>query len=139
MTIQREVERLDSKLMILASIGSAGPYIGLFGTVIGIMNSFTSIAASSNTSLAVVAPGIAEALFATAIGLFAPSGTYRHSPGCRPHLLFFPLLFIFHDYRTGKVKTWRDDHYLKLPAVTLYACKMMADALIDNPGWGRLL
>jgi biopolymer transport protein TolQ len=70
-TIQREVERLDSKLMILASIGSAGPYIGLFGTVIGIMNSFTSIAASSNTSLAVVAPGIAEALFATAIGLFA--------------------------------------------------------------------
>jgi biopolymer transport protein TolQ len=57
--------------MILASIGSAGPYIGLFGTVVGIMNSFTSIAASKNTSLAVVAPGIAEALFATAIGLFA--------------------------------------------------------------------
>ena len=57
--------------MVLASIGSAGPYIGLFGTVVGIMNSFTSIAASKNTSLAVVAPGIAEALFATAIGLFA--------------------------------------------------------------------
>ncbi len=70
-TIQREVERLDSRLMILASIGSAGPYIGLFGTVVGIMNSFTSIAASKSTSLAVVAPGIAEALFATAIGLFA--------------------------------------------------------------------
>ncbi|HEX2508947.1 MAG TPA: protein TolQ [Microvirga sp.] len=70
-TIQREVERLDARLMVLASIGSAGPYIGLFGTVIGIMNSFTSIAASKNTSLAVVAPGIAEALFATAIGLFA--------------------------------------------------------------------
>jgi biopolymer transport protein TolQ len=70
-TIQREVERLDSKLTVLASIGSAGPYIGLFGTVIGIMNAFTSIAASKNTSLAVVAPGIAEALFATAIGLFA--------------------------------------------------------------------
>jgi biopolymer transport protein TolQ len=70
-TIQREVERLDSRLLILASIGSAGPYIGLFGTVWGIMNSFTSIAASKNTSLAVVAPGIAEALFATAIGLFA--------------------------------------------------------------------
>jgi biopolymer transport protein TolQ len=70
-TIQREVERLDSGLLILASIGSAGPYIGLFGTVWGIMNSFTSIAASKNTSLAVVAPGIAEALFATAIGLFA--------------------------------------------------------------------
>jgi biopolymer transport protein TolQ len=70
-TIQREVERLDARLMVLASIGSAGPYIGLFGTVVGIMNSFTSIAASKNTSLAVVAPGIAEALFATAIGLFA--------------------------------------------------------------------
>jgi biopolymer transport protein TolQ len=70
-TIQREVERLDSKLTVLASIGSAGPYIGLFGTVVGIMNAFTSIAASKNTSLAVVAPGIAEALFATAIGLFA--------------------------------------------------------------------
>ncbi|MGO4573627.1 protein TolQ [Microvirga sp. 2TAF3] len=70
-TIQREVERLDSKLTVLASIGSAGPYIGLFGTVVGIMNSFTSIAASKSTSLAVVAPGIAEALFATAIGLFA--------------------------------------------------------------------
>jgi biopolymer transport protein TolQ len=70
-TIQREVERLDARLMVLASIGSAGPYVGLFGTVVGIMNSFTSIAASKNTSLAVVAPGIAEALFATAIGLFA--------------------------------------------------------------------
>jgi biopolymer transport protein TolQ len=70
-TIQREVERFESRLLVLASIGSAGPYIGLFGTVWGIMNSFTSIAASKNTSLAVVAPGIAEALFATAIGLFA--------------------------------------------------------------------
>ena len=70
-TIQREVERLESKLVFLASIGSAGPYIGLFGTVWGIMTAFTSIAASKNTSLAVVAPGIAEALFATAIGLFA--------------------------------------------------------------------
>ena len=70
-TIQREVERLDSKLLVLASIGSAGPYIGLFGTVWGIMASFTAIAASKNTSLAVVAPGIAEALFATAMGLFA--------------------------------------------------------------------
>ena len=63
------MERLDGGLLILASIGSAGPYIGLFGTVWGIMNSFTSIAASKNTSLAVVAPGIAEALFATALGL----------------------------------------------------------------------
>ena len=70
-TIQREVERLDSKLLVLASIGSAGPYIGLFGTVWGIMTSFQAIAASKSTNLAVVAPGIAEALFATAIGLFA--------------------------------------------------------------------
>jgi biopolymer transport protein TolQ len=69
--IQREVERLEGGLVFLASIGSAGPYIGLFGTVWGIMTAFTSIAASKNTSLAVVAPGIAEALFATAIGLFA--------------------------------------------------------------------
>lgn len=69
--IQREVERLESNLLVLASIGSAGPYIGLFGTVWGIMVAFTSIAASKDTSLAVVAPGIAEALFATAMGLFA--------------------------------------------------------------------
>ena len=55
----------------LASVGSAGPFIGLFGTVWGIMNSFTAIAAQKNTSLAVVAPGIAEALFATALGLVA--------------------------------------------------------------------
>jgi len=70
-TIQREVERLESKLLVLATIGSSAPFIGLFGTVWGIMTSFTSIAASKNTSLAVVAPGIAEALFATAIGLAA--------------------------------------------------------------------
>ncbi|ALA16571.1 biopolymer transport protein TolQ [Chelatococcus caeni] len=70
-SIQREVERLESKLLVLATIGSASPFIGLFGTVWGIMTSFRSIAASKNTSLAVVAPGIAEALFATAIGLFA--------------------------------------------------------------------
>ncbi|MDR1828319.1 MAG: protein TolQ [Methylobacteriaceae bacterium] len=69
--IQREVERLEGGLLVLASIGSAGPYIGLFGTVWGIMVAFTSIAASRDTSLAVVAPGIAEALFATAMGLFA--------------------------------------------------------------------
>jgi biopolymer transport protein TolQ len=70
-SIQREVERLESKLLVLATIGSSAPFIGLFGTVWGIMTSFRSIAASKNTSLAVVAPGIAEALFATAIGLFA--------------------------------------------------------------------
>lgn len=70
-TIQREAERYESNLLVLATVGSAGPFIGLFGTVWGIMTSFTSIAASKNTSLAVVAPGIAEALFATAIGLAA--------------------------------------------------------------------
>jgi biopolymer transport protein TolQ len=70
-TINREVERLERRLLVLATVGSAGPFIGLFGTVWGIMTSFQSIAASKNTSLAVVAPGIAEALFATAIGLVA--------------------------------------------------------------------
>ena len=70
-TIAREVERLERRLLVLATVGSAGPFVGLFGTVWGIMSSFQSIAASKNTSLAVVAPGIAEALFATAIGLIA--------------------------------------------------------------------
>ena len=70
-TISREVERLESNLLVLATVASAGPFVGLFGTVWGIMTAFRSIAASKNTSLAVVAPGIAEALFATAIGLFA--------------------------------------------------------------------
>lgn len=70
-TIQRESERLERKLLILATIGSSSPFIGLFGTVWGIMTAFQAIAVSKNTSLAVVAPGIAEALLATAIGLFA--------------------------------------------------------------------
>jgi biopolymer transport protein TolQ len=70
-TIQREVERLDRRLLVLATVGSASPFVGLFGTVWGIMSSFQSIAASKNTSLAVVAPGIAEALLATAMGLIA--------------------------------------------------------------------
>src|SRR3954467_2553072 len=70
-TIAREIERLERRLLVLAAVGSAGPFIGLFGTVWGIMTSFQSIAASKNPSLAVVAPGIAEALFATAIGLVA--------------------------------------------------------------------
>ena len=70
-TIQREIERLESRLLVLATIGSAGPFIGLFGTVWGIMTSFRAIAGQQTTSLAVVAPGIAEALFATAIGLIA--------------------------------------------------------------------
>jgi len=70
-TLGREMERLERHMIFLASVGSSAPFIGLFGTVWGIMNSFTSIAASENTSLAVVAPGIAEALFATALGLVA--------------------------------------------------------------------
>lgn len=69
-TRNRELEQVESGLAFLATAGSSAPFIGLFGTVIGIMNTFTSIAGSNNTSLAVVAPGIAEALFATAIGLF---------------------------------------------------------------------
>ena len=70
-TIGREMDRLERHMIFLASVGSAAPFIGLFGTVWGIMNAFSSIAATSNTSLAVVAPGIAEALFATALGLVA--------------------------------------------------------------------
>ncbi len=70
-SIAREVEKLEANLLVLATVASAGPFIGLFGTVWGIMTSFRAIAASKNTSLAAVAPGISEALFATAIGLFA--------------------------------------------------------------------
>jgi biopolymer transport protein TolQ len=70
-TIAREVERLERRLLVLATVGSAGPFIGLLGTVWGIMTSFQAIADKGNTSLQVVAPGIAEALFATAIGLVA--------------------------------------------------------------------
>lgn len=71
LTVERQVDHLEKRVGFLASVGSTAPFIGLFGTVWGIMNSFQSIAASKNTSLAVVAPGIAEALFATAIGLVA--------------------------------------------------------------------
>lgn len=70
-THAREMAELEKRLTFLASVGSTAPFIGLFGTVWGIMNSFTSIAQQASTSLAVVAPGIAEALFATALGLFA--------------------------------------------------------------------
>jgi len=70
-TIGRELARAERYMPVLATVGSTAPFIGLFGTVWGIMNSFTAIAGSNNTSLAVVAPGIAEALFATALGLVA--------------------------------------------------------------------
>ena len=69
--VAAETDRIASKLNILATIGSVAPFVGLFGTVWGIMKSFTDIAGEQSTSLAVVAPGIAEALFATALGLFA--------------------------------------------------------------------
>ncbi len=71
LALTREMEGLEGRLGFLATIGSAAPFIGLFGTVVGIMTSFQAIAASKNTSLSVVAPGIAEALLATAIGLLA--------------------------------------------------------------------
>ncbi len=70
-TIGREMDRLEHRLGFLATVGSTAPFVGLFGTVWGIMNSFSQIGAMKDTSLAVVAPGIAEALFATAIGLVA--------------------------------------------------------------------
>jgi biopolymer transport protein TolQ len=71
LALTREMERLEGRLGFLATVGSAAPFVGLFGTVIGIMTSFQAIAGSKSTSLAVVAPGIAEALLATAIGLLA--------------------------------------------------------------------
>lgn len=70
-TVHREMDRAEKYMTFLATTGSTAPFVGLFGTVWGIMHSFQSIAISSNTSLAVVAPGIAEALFATALGLLA--------------------------------------------------------------------
>ncbi len=69
--VAAEIDKLSDRLNILATVSSSAPFIGLFGTVWGIMRSFTAIAAEQNSSLAVVAPGIAEALFATALGLFA--------------------------------------------------------------------
>ena len=69
--VAAEMDQLSDRLNILATVGSVAPFVGLFGTVWGIMKSFTDIAAQQNTSLGVVAPGIAEALFATALGLFA--------------------------------------------------------------------
>ena len=69
--IEKQMSKITKGFTFLATVGSTAPFIGLFGTVLGIMNSFQSIAISRNTSLAIVAPGIAEALFATALGLLA--------------------------------------------------------------------
>jgi biopolymer transport protein TolQ len=75
-TVQREMDRVERWMVFLASVGATAPFVGLFGTVWGIMHSFSAIAAMHNTNLAVVAPGIAEALFATAIGLVAAIPAY---------------------------------------------------------------
>lgn len=88
----KETEKLEDNMQILAIIGSTAPFVGLFGTVWGIMNSFQSIALSKNTSLAVVAPGIAEALLATAIGLFAA----------------IPAVFFYNIY-TNKINKFADE------------------------------
>lgn len=71
LTVSRELEKTESSLGVLATVGSAAPFVGLLGTVWGIMNAFQAIAVTKDTNLAVVAPGIAEALFATALGLLA--------------------------------------------------------------------
>lgn len=71
LTVSRELEKAESSLGVLATVGSAAPFVGLLGTVWGIMNAFQAIAVTKDTNLAVVAPGIAEALFATALGLLA--------------------------------------------------------------------
>ncbi len=88
----KSLEKLEDGMQILAIIGSVAPFVGLFGTVWGIMNSFQGIAASKNTSLAVVAPGIAEALLATAIGLFAA----------------IPAVFFYNIY-SNKINKFADD------------------------------
>ena len=98
-TIQREQERLDAKLTVLATIGSSSPFIGLFGTVWGIMTAFQAIAVSKNTSLAVVAPGIAEALLATAIGLFAAI----------PAVIAYNKLSADAGRATGRLETFADE------------------------------
>jgi biopolymer transport protein TolQ len=95
----REIARAERGLSILATIGSSAPFIGLFGTVWGIMNAFRGIAASRNTNLAVVAPGIAEALFATALGLLAAI----------PAVIFYNWLVGGFDRFATRVETLCDD------------------------------
>ena len=90
--LQKEVARLESRLLFLATIGSAGPFIGLFGTVWGIMDSFQRIGVAGSSSLGVVAPGIAHALIATAAGLFAA----------------IPAVY-FYNHFTSKVKTYASE------------------------------
>jgi biopolymer transport protein TolQ len=97
--LSREMARAEAGLGVLATIGSAAPFIGLFGTVWGIMNAFRGIAASRDTNLAVVAPGIAEALFATALGLLAAI----------PAVIFYNWLTARVDGYGARVETLSDD------------------------------
>ena len=97
--INKELSSLEKGLNFLASVGSTAPFIGLFGTVWGIMNSFTAIGISQNTSLAVVAPGIAEALFATALGLVAAI----------PGVLFFNKFNNMLDSLNNKLEVFSDE------------------------------
>lgn len=98
-SLSREMARAERGMGILATIGSSAPFIGLFGTVWGIMNAFRSIAASKDTNLAVVAPGIAEALFATALGLVAAI----------PAVIFYNWLTSSIDRYAGRVEALSDD------------------------------
>ena len=98
-TIGREMTQVERQLGFLATVGSTAPFIGLFGTVWGIMNSFRGIAASNDTSLAVVAPGIAEALFATALGLFAAI----------PAVIFYNRFIAQANHYAGRLEGFADE------------------------------
>ena len=98
-TISRELEAMEKWMIFLASVGSTAPFIGLFGTVWGIMNSFSAIAQMQNTNLAVVAPGIAEALFATAIGLIAAI----------PAVIFYNKFVNDIGRYTGRIESFADE------------------------------
>jgi biopolymer transport protein TolQ len=100
------LEKMEKNLIFLATVGSASPFIGLFGTVWGIVNSFQAIAATKNTTLAVVAPGIAEALLATAIGLFAAI----------PAVIFYNLFSNQIRQTSGKL----DDYAIELGTTLVY-------------------
>ncbi len=103
----RELEKLESNIVILAIIGSASPFVGLLGTVWGIMHSFQSIAVTKNTGLAVVAPGIAEALLATAIGLFAAI----------PAVIFYNLLTTKLSLIENKIDSFISEFYTILSRI----------------------
>jgi biopolymer transport protein TolQ len=103
-SISREMARAERGLGILATIGTSAPFIGLFGTVWGIMNAFRGIAASKDTNLAVVAPGIAEALFATALGLVAAI----------PAVIFYNKIAGDLDRFTTRLEVFTDDFLARM-------------------------